>query len=72
MKKNILYIAAAATLLFSSCAAELDTDPQGGSVSDEQLQELIKENADLVLEPMMLGALNFMHSGTEQPYQLVG
>lgn len=64
MKKNILYIAAAATLLFSSCAAELDTDPQGGSVSDEQLQEFIKENADLVLEPMMLGALNFMHSGT--------
>lgn len=64
MKKNILYIAAAATLLFSSCAAELDTDPQGGSVSDEQLQELIKENADLVLEPKMLGALNFMHSGT--------
>lgn len=64
MKKNILYMAAAAALLFSSCAAELDTEPQGGYVSDEQLQELIKENPDLVLEPMMLGAVNFMHSGT--------
>ena len=64
MKKNILYMAAAAALLFSSCAAELDTEPQGGNVSDEQLQELIKVNPDLVLEPMMLGAVNFMHSGT--------
>ena len=57
-------MAAAAALLFSSCAAELDTEPQGGNVSDEQLQELIKVNPDLVLEPMMLGAVNFMHSGT--------
>ena len=69
MKKNILYIAAAATLLFSSCAAELDTDPQGGSVSDAQLQELINENQDHGMEPAY-GSSGQRH-GTEQPYQLV-
>ena len=47
MRKNILYIAIAA-LLFSSCASELDTDPAGNKVSDEQLQELVKKDPDLV------------------------
>lgn len=32
-------------------------------MSDEQLSELIKENADLVLAPMMQGAVNYMHTG---------
>ena len=63
MKKNILYIAAAA-LLFSSCAAELDTEPQGGSLSDEQLETLMNTDPEVVLEPMLSGAIMYMHNGT--------
>lgn len=63
MRKNLLYLATVATLLFSSCASELDTDPSGDKVSDEQLQELVKTDPDLVLAPMMLGAVNYMHNG---------
>ena len=51
---------------FASCASELDTEPSGSQVSDEQLSELIKENADLVLAPMMQGAVNYMHTGNRQ------
>lgn len=64
MKKNILYMAAAAALLFSSCAAELDTDPQGGSLSDEQLEALMKTDPEVVLEPMLSGAIMYLHNGT--------
>ena len=53
MKNIVYYIAIATVLLFASCASELDTEPSGSQVSDEQLGELIKENADLVLAPMM-------------------
>lgn len=49
MKNIVYYIAIATVLLFASCASELDTEPSGSQVSDEQLSELIKENADLVL-----------------------
>lgn len=66
MRKNILYIVTAAALLFSSCASELDTEPAGSSVSDEQLQELVKQNPDLVLGPMMLGVVNYMHNGNRR------
>ena len=53
MKNIVYYIAIATVLLFASCASELDTEPSGSQVSDEQLSELIKENADLVLAPMI-------------------
>ena len=53
MKKALIYIASAATLLSASCSSDLDTAPAGDKVSDEQLQELIKTDADLVLQPMM-------------------
>lgn len=63
MKKNILYLAAiAVTMLFGSCANALDVDPAGSSISDEQLQELIKKDADKVLAPMMQSAISFLHS----------
>ena len=64
MKKNILAIVALAAMVFASCDSMLDVEPQGSSVSDEQLQELIKKNADQVLAPMMAGALKYMHNGT--------
>ena len=63
MKKNLLYILAAGALLFSSCDAQLDVQPHGGTVTDEMLQELVKHDADKVLAPMMLGMLNYMHNG---------
>lgn len=63
MKKALLYFAAAATIFSISCSSELETAPAGNKVSDEQLQELIKQDADLVLAPMMLGALDYMHTG---------
>ena len=66
MKNIVYYIAIATVLLFASCASELDTEPSGSQVSDEQLSELIKENADLVLAPMMQGAVNYMHTGNRQ------
>ncbi len=66
MRKNILYIVTAAALIFSSCASELDTEPAGSSVSDEQLQELVKKDPDLVLAPMMLGVTNYMHTGNRR------
>lgn len=65
MRKNILYIAIAA-LLFSSCASELDTDPAGNKVSDEQLQELVKKDPDLVLSPMLLGMIDYLHTGNRR------
>lgn len=64
MKKNILYMAAAAALLFSSCSAELDTEPQGGAVSDEQLEEIMNKEPETVLDAMMRGAILYMHNGT--------
>lgn len=64
MKKELIYLATAVALLFSSCASELDTNPAGDKVSDEQLAELVKKDPDLVLGPMMLGAINFMHDGS--------
>ena len=64
MKKNIFAIVALATMVFASCDSMLDVEPQGSSVSDEQLQELIKKNPDQVLAPMMAGALKYMHNGT--------
>lgn len=63
MKKNIFAIVALAAMVFASCDKMLDVEPQGGSVSDEQLQELIKKDADMVLAPMMLGMVNYLHSG---------
>lgn len=63
MKKALLYIAAAATLLSTACSSELETAPAGGSASDEQLAELIKQDPNAVLDPMMRGALDFMHTG---------
>ena len=66
MKNIVYYIAIATVLLFASCASELDTEPSGSQVSDEQLGELIKENADLVLAPKMQGAVNYMHTGNRQ------
>lgn len=63
MKKNILSIVAVAALLFSSCDSQLDVSPQGGEVSDEQLQELVAKDADKVLAPMMLGMVDYMHTG---------
>lgn len=66
MKKNILAIVAFAAMVFTSCDGMLDVEPQGSSVSDEQLQELIKQDADKVLAPMMSGALNYMHNGNRR------
>ena len=63
MKKNILAIIAMAAVAFTSCDSLLDIEPQGGSVSDEQLQQLINTDADKVLAPMMLGMVNYMHNG---------
>ena len=39
MKNIVYYIAIATVLLFASCASELDTEPSGSQVSDEQLSE---------------------------------
>ena len=39
MKNIVYYIAIATVLLFASCASELDTEPSGSQVSDEQLME---------------------------------
>lgn len=66
MKKNIIAIVALAAMVFASCDSMLDVEPQGSSVSDEQLQELIKKDADKVLAPMMSGALDYMHTGNRQ------
>ena len=66
MKNIVYYIAIATVLLFASCASELDTEPSGSQVSDEQLGELIKENADLVLAPMMQGAVNYIPATARQ------
>ncbi len=66
MRKNILYIVTAAALLFSSCASELDTEPAGKQVSDEQLTELVKKDPDLVLAPMMLGMVDYLHTGNRR------
>lgn len=59
--KKLLYSIVAASMLFTSC--DLETAPAGRQVSDEQLAELIKKDPDLVLAPMMLGAINYMHKG---------
>ncbi len=64
MKKYIFAIVALSAMVFASCDSMLDVEPQGSSVSDEQLQELIKKNPDQVLAPMMAGALKYMHNGT--------
>lgn len=65
MKKIVNYIViGAAVALLASCSSLLETEPSGGSVSDEQLRELVKKDPDLVLAPMMLGAVEYMHSGT--------
>lgn len=63
MKKYIFAIVALAATVFTSCDSMLDVEPQGGSVSDEQLQVLIQKDADKVLAPMMLGMVNYMHTG---------
>lgn len=63
MKKYILSIFAASALLFSSCDNMLDVQPQGGSVTDEMLQDLVKKDADKVLAPMLLGMIDYIHTG---------
>ena len=63
MKKYIFAIVALATMVFTSCDGLLDVQPQGGKVSDEQLQVLIQKDADKVLAPMMLGMVNYLHTG---------
>lgn len=63
MKKYIFAIVALAATVFTSCDSMLDVEPQGGSVSDEQLQVLIQKDADKVLAPMMLGMVNYLHTG---------
>ena len=63
MKKYIFAIVALAATVFTSCDSMLDVEPQGGSVSDEQLQVLIEKDADKVLAPMMLGMVNYLHTG---------
>ena len=63
MKKYILSIFAASALLFSSCDGMLDVQPQGGSVTDEMLQDLVKKDADKVLAPMLLGMIDYLHTG---------
>lgn len=63
MKRKLLYIALSASMLLSSCASMLDTNPAGDSVSDEQLSDLIRKDPDMVLAPMMQGALVYMHNG---------
>ena len=64
MKKNLLYILAVGALLFSSCDKQLDVEPQGGSVSDEQLAQLMAKDPVAGLDAMFLGALDFVHSGS--------
>lgn len=66
MKKKLLYIAFSISLLAVSCSSELDVEPAGPQVSDEQLSELIKKDPDKVLAPMMLGAIDYMHNGARR------
>lgn len=66
MKKILSYITIAAALLMTSCASELDTQPAGDKVSDEQLREMVKQDPDGVLAPMMRGAVGYMHNGTRR------
>ncbi len=66
MKKKLLYIAFSISLLAVSCSSELDVEPSGSQVSDEQLSELIKQDPDKVLAPMMLGAVDYMHNGSRR------
>ena len=48
MKKILLYIATAA-LALTTTSCELDFDPQGGTYTDEMMQEYIKDHPDEVL-----------------------
>lgn len=60
--KNIAYILFSTILLLASaCNSQLDIDPSGDRVTEEDIQLLVKQNPDVVLEPMlnvMVAAIN--------------
>lgn len=66
MKNIVYYIAIATVLLFASCASELDTEPSGSQVSDEQLGELDQGECRPRARPHDAGAVNYMHTGNRQ------
>ncbi len=60
MKRLLLYIATAA-LAFSSTSCELDFDPQGGSYTEEMIQEIVKKDPDKILAPYAQSLVGAMH-----------
>lgn len=60
MKRLLLYIATAA-LAFSSTSCELDFDPQGGSYTEEMIQEIVKKDPDRILGPYAQSLVGAMH-----------
>lgn len=56
-----IYILPAIILLSTSCMNFLETEPQG-SISNEQLQEMIEKDPDKVLGPMLASTVGSMQS----------
>lgn len=64
MKKTIIYSLLFAAASLVSCSEYLDTEPEGGSASDEQIREMLKKDPESVIIPMMEGAVSYMHDGS--------
>lgn len=64
MKKTIIYSLLFAAASLVSCAEYLDTEPEGGTASDEQLEEMLKKDPESVIIPMVEGAVSYLHDGT--------
>lgn len=60
--KNIYYLLSVGVfLLAGACNNQLDIDPTGDRVTEEDIQKLVKQDPDLVLQPMlnvMVAAIN--------------
>ncbi|MBK1442409.1 RagB/SusD family nutrient uptake outer membrane protein [Parapedobacter sp. ISTM3] len=61
MKKIRYIMLGAALLMAGACSDQLDINPTGNRITEEDIQRLVKEDPDLVLEPMlntMVAAIN--------------
>lgn len=61
MKHIYALLAGAVVLISGACDSQLDIDPTGDRITEENIQQLVKQNPDLVLNPMrtaMIGAIN--------------
>jgi len=64
MKNKISHILFIGLFLFSGCSSQLDIDPSGKTLTEENIQELVKKNPDLVLEPMLTAMVSAINSYT--------